>query len=226
MIVRFNDISNLEAIGPNRMFVNPAAEDKPEEFIIDMAQIQHKGQVGFTYRAQLDQSQFALEVPIVINAVWRSANDKLQLLVNYTLNPALSFDSLSLSNVYIIAHYEGPHAVGVKGKPMPVHSSRSNTAIWRLDDLLLTKGVTQKVIAQFPGPSGTLLKSGIVEVKWEIKNASTLYSPFGSGASLSRAGLPATDPDRDPFADENWVPIQTTKRIVAGKYEAQPNTDS
>jgi hypothetical protein len=79
-----------------------------------------------------------------------------------------------------------------------------------------------------------LPEPGHIDAKWELQGSAAL--PLGSGISLSRfvssKGKGKEESD-DPFADEsianpttvtltgNWVEVETSKKLIAGKYEAR-----
>lgn len=99
---------------------------------------------------------------------------------------------------------------------------------WRLGDLTLSHE-WHKVICRFVGAPGAVPEPGHAEAKWEVQSAAELMLPSRISLSRLEAGKGKEPLDAsDPFADESlspaggsWVAIQSSKKLVAGKYEAQ-----
>lgn len=98
---------------------------------------------------------------------------------------------------------------------------------WRLGDLSLSQD-WHKVICRFVGAPGAVPEPGHAEARWEVQSAAEHLLPSRIGFSRLEAGKGKEVLDAaDPFADEsvpaggNWVAIESSKKLVAGKYETQ-----
>lgn len=236
--IRINNFTQLEAIGPNRIFVQSVPE-KPDEFTVEISHMA-KTTTVFNYRVHSENAtSLAQHVPLVIKTVWKPAGDKIGLLLQYSLNPQFTVDGpVSLRGLTLVATYEGK-AAGVQSKPPGTHLKDRRLVYWRLGDVALTAGAWEKIVCRVVGADGTEPKAGHVEAKWEY--SVTEDTVVGSGISVSRLEegkgkdkekLPEV-PEGDPFADENtpstpsfppsgqWVELPSTRKLISGKYEAR-----
>jgi hypothetical protein len=225
----------LEAIGPNRTFIHPVSTDKSDEFTIDLAPISTRSSVGFTYKGHSDDSNVLGQGPLIIKPAWQQLSDKLQLLVEYSVNPASGLETINFQNFVIVAHYEGSRASAVQTKPSGTHLKEQKLVYWRLGDITLS-AKPNKVICRFAGFEGAVPIPGRIEARWEIQSLVAGTYAFGSGISLSRLEISkgkekeVVVKEDDPFADEgvsgtlpagqSWVDVQVARKFVSGKYEA------
>ena len=242
--IRINNFSNLEVIGPNRIFVHNEAPEQPDQFSLDVSHIS-KTATGFTYRVHSDDaaerpalSEYA---PLLLRPAWKPQGDKLGLLLQYCLNPASRLAGpVTLHNVVLVATYEGARASGVQTKPAGTHLKEKHLVYWRLGDVTLTSE-SQKIVCRVIGAEGAEPKPGHIEARWEYAAASADPdgAAFASGISISRLeetkgkGKEEPAPERDPFADEEnpvspglapdqrWGEVPLVKRLVSGRYEAR-----
>lgn len=227
----------MEAIGPNRTFIHPVSTEKSDEFTIDLAPISAKNSIGFTYKGHSDDSNAFGQGPLVIKPTWQQLSDKLQLLVEYSVNPSSGLETINFQNFVIVAHYEGARAGAVQSKPSGTHLKEQKLVYWRLGDITLTTK-PHKVICRFTGSEGSVPTPGRIETRWEIQNLVSGSYAFGSGISLSRLELSkgkekeVVAKEDDPFADEDatpltsagtWVDVEVARKFVSGKYEAVVN---
>jgi len=237
LAIRINDFPTLEAIGPNRTFIHPISPDKPDEFTVDISPSSRpKSSVAFTYRVHIEDANMVSHVPLLIKPSWKAQGDKLGLVIEYCLNPAMQVNNgeLIFSNLVLVAFYEGSRASGCQTKPTGTHLKEKSLVYWRLGDLSLDKE-WHKVICRFIGSEGAEVKPGHIEARWEV-HGSRLH-PSISGISISRLeARKAKEKEEtvDPFADDSapsanagssseivkWVEIETTKKYISGKYEA------
>lgn len=233
--IRINNFTNLSTIGPNRAFV-ANVESSPDEFSLDVSQL-NVTSPAFTYNvhAEDDAASLASQCPIFLSPAWKPQGDKLNLILQYRLNPSCTLPRpVTLSNVIFVASYEGARASGVQTKPTGVHLKDKHLVYWRLGDMTLPDDWS-KIICRVVGERNAEPRPGPVEVRWEYHVAD---GQLGSGISVSRLADvkgkgKATDgvTASDPFADEgglttprearSWadVPLMTT--LVSGKYEAK-----
>jgi hypothetical protein len=222
----------LEAIGPNRTFIHPVSTDKSDEFTIDLAPISTRSAVGFTYKGHSDEANVLGQGPLIIKPSWQQLSDKLQLLVEYSVNPASGLETINFQNFVIVAHYDGSRASTVQTKPSGTHLKEQKLVYWRLGDITLTVK-PNKVICRFAGAEGAVPNPGRIEARWEIQNLVSGTYVFGSGISLSRLevgkgkGKEVALKEEDPFADEDvgvegrkWRDVEVVRKFVSGKYEA------
>lgn len=231
--VRINEFSNLEAVGPNRIFVHPT--DTAGEYIIDTA---HPSRMtpAFTYKLASNSTSLSRHVPLLLKTDWRPQGDKLGLLLQYSLNPECKVEgSLLLSNVVVFATYIG-RAASAQLKPSGTHLKERHIVYWRLGDVTLVSGSWEKIVCRIIGVEGGEVKPGHVQARWE-------HSPFegselGSGITLSRLDegkgkekMVAELDDDNPFADETsalpippepqWINLFCKVKTIGGKYEAR-----
>lgn len=235
--IRVNNFPNLEAIGPNRIFVHNVSPDRPDEFSLDLSHLHNKTSPAFTYRVHIpggDSASLAEHAPLLLRPAWKPQGDKLGLLLQYSLNPAFRVSGpITLHNVVFVATYEGARASGVQTKPSGTHLKDRHLVYWRLGDVTLTSE-PQKIVCRIVGAENAEPKPGHVEARWE-------YSPpegavVGSGISISAlAESKGKEKEKeeadDPFADEGlaspdlpdaqrWVDVSLVRKMVGGKYDA------
>jgi hypothetical protein len=202
------------------------SDEKPDEFTIDVSSISPKSAVAFTYRVHIDDANLAAQGPLLLKPAWKPQGDKLALVIEYSLNPAYSSEPVSFHNLVLIAYYRGARATGCQTKPTGTHIKEKSLVYWRLGELTLNQE-WHKVICRFVGAESAVPEPSHIEAKWEVQ--SSLGHPLPSGISLSRleAGKGKDKEEIDPFADDsvspagNWVEIETSKKLVGGKYEAK-----
>lgn len=230
-IIRINEYSNLEAIGPNRTFIHPSSAEKPDEFTLDMAALSSKSSIAFTYRVHIDESTMARQAPLLLKAAWKPQDDKLGLVLEYSLNPACGVESVLVNNLVLVAVYQGTRGSACQTKPTGTHIKEKQLVYWRLGDMTLD-AKTHKIVARIIGQDGVAPEPGHIEARWEVNGASSA-SGIGSGITVSRLeagkGKERELTEDDPFADETlnvepsagWVGVETQRRFVSGKYEAR-----
>lgn len=232
--IRINNFPNLEAIGPNRTFIHAASPDKPEEFAVDLAHVHPKPAVAFTYRVHIDDSNTSTQGPLLLKPAWKPQGDKLGLLIEYSLNPAWGSESVSFTNLVLVATYQGARAAGCQTKPTGTHLKEKSLVYWRLGDVTLGPE-THKVICRFIGAEGAVPEPGHINARWEIQAGGPVPSQ-GSGISISRLEISKgkeKEESSDPFADDSisnfmappspdkWTELETSRKFVSGKYEAR-----
>lgn len=231
-IVRINNFTNLEKIGPNRIFVQNTSPDQPDQFSLDMSHL-NKTAPAFSYRVFAPESEplsLGQNAPLLLNPVWKPQGDKLGLLIQYQLNPSTHLTApVSLHNVVIFATYEG-RATGAQTKPSGTHLRDKHLVYWRLGDITLTPE-PQKIICRIIGAEGIEPAAGHVETRWEYTVPEG--GAAGSGISISRlqeskgkgkevmSNDPFADEDTTQAADQTWVDVPMTRKLVGGKYQAR-----
>ncbi|KAH8899765.1 hypothetical protein GQ53DRAFT_201130 [Thozetella sp. PMI_491] len=234
--IRLNRFPNLDAIGPNRVFVGNTPS--PDEFNLDLSHLSVTSP-AFTYRVHAEaESTLAQHCPLSVHPIWKPQGDKLGLLLQYRLNPDSVFPKpVTLSNVVFVARYEG-RASGVQTKPSGTHLKEKHLIYWRLGDITLTDSYA-KIICRIVGEQHHEPQPGQVEVRWDYSPPSTAED-IGSGISVSRlvegkGKEKATDDaeEEDPFADDRgpqspplkdgrtWADVSLARKLVSGKYEAK-----
>lgn len=226
--IRINQFARLEKIGPNRIFVQNASIEHPDQFALDLAHIP-KTSTAFSYRVFSDDSNpLALSgfVPLLLRPAWKPQGDKLGLLLQYQLNPSCLLPGpVTLHNVVIVATYDGK-ATGAQTKPSGTHLKDKHLVYWRLGDVALTSEA-QKIVCRVLGAEGTEPAPGHIEARWEYASAGTVAT--ASGISVSRQVLDkGKAKESDPFADtdasengQGWADVPLTRKLVSGKYEGQ-----
>ncbi|TVY54391.1 Cytoskeletal protein syp1 [Lachnellula cervina] len=223
--VRINNFQSLEVIGPNRTFIHPVSSDITDQYTIDLNAISSRSIPAFTYRVHTDDSNVTSQGPLLLKPAWKPQGDKLNLLIEYSLNPACGVTSLTFTNLVLMAIYTGARPTACQTKPTGTHLSARSLVYWRLGDVTLTHE-PHKVICRLVGAS----EPGNVEAKWEVH--SEIGEGVGSGISLSRfeagKGKEREVDIDDPFADEglaspvgNWIDVPLARKFVSGKYEAR-----
>ncbi|KAI0594552.1 Fes/CIP4 domain-containing protein [Biscogniauxia sp. FL1348] len=230
--IRINNYSNLDVIGPNRIFVTSTGPEHPDQFTLDRSHLQ-KTTIGFSYRlhmgAEVPQTEFA---PILLNPAWKPQGDKLGLLLQYKPNPAFKFaasnPNFQIHNLVIFATYDGK-ASGAQTKPSGTHLKDKHIVYWRLGDLTLSPTMDwQKLVCRIVGEQGAEPKPGTVEARWECTLPSG--ADVGDGISISMLeegkGKEVELTNDDPFADESspeekWVDVPAARKLISGKYEAR-----
>jgi len=180
----------------------------------------------------IDDANVRAHTPLLLKAAWKPQGEKLNLIVEYSLDPRWGSDPVTFTNLVIVAIYQGGRATGCQTKPTGTHLKEKSLVYWRLGEVTLTQEV-HKVICRFVGTEGALPQPGHIEAKWELHTALPIT---GSGISLSRLE-PSKGKQKeetvDPFADDsianfmaagsigNWVELETNRKYVSGKYEAR-----
>jgi hypothetical protein len=214
--------------------------DKPGEYSVQLSQIKRTN-CAFKYKVHTEPSNLNSYIPLLLKPAWKPTGDKLGVVVEYSLNPAYSLEPLRLNNLTLIVSYEGAKAISAQTRPSGTHVKDKNVVFWRIGDVLLEPGVTQKVLGRLLGDQGGQPLPGVVEAKWEIAVPSG--SLVGSGLGVSwKAGVPGEGKGKgteaDPFADEDagkdaegekegngWTRIMSVRKIVSGKYDAITGAD-
>ncbi|KAJ6789211.1 hypothetical protein PWT90_06802 [Aphanocladium album] len=230
--IRINNFARLEKIGPNRIFVQNASIEHPDQFALELSHIP-KTSTAFSYRVFADESNpLSLSgfVPLLIRPAWKPQGDKLGLLLQYQLNPSCTLPGpLTLHNVVFVATYDG-RAAGAQTKPSGTHLKDKHLVYWRLGDVTLTNDA-QKIVCRILGADGTEPTPGHIEARWEYVTA----GPVATASGISVVRLAADDKGKgkevahDPFADvdaasfheQNWVDVPLTRKLVSGKYESK-----
>jgi len=200
--------------------------------MIDLLPISSKPSVAFTYRVHVDEANLPSQGPLVLKPAWKPQGDKLTLVLEYRLNPAC-IEPVTFNSLVLLAVYRGARAIGCKTKPTGTHIKEKSLVYWRLGEVTLTHE-WHNVICRFTGAEGAVPEPGHIEARWEVQGSAG--QSFGSGITLSRLE-PSKGKEKeesvDPFADElifspapffptsNWVEIETSKKLVSGKYEAR-----
>ena len=222
---------------------NSAASD---EFTVDLSQLSVTTP-AFTYRVHADdETALASQCPLVIKPTWKPQGDKLGLFLEYRLNPDSGLARpVTLSNVVLVATYEGARASGVQTKPSGTHLKEKHLVYWRLGDVTLDE-TWQKVICRVIGEQNAEPMPGHIEARWEYVPAGVKGQAGGAagcGISVSRVveskgKEKAVDADEeDPFADDKggqlsplsakfrdprkWVDVPLVTRLTGGKYEGR-----
>lgn len=194
-----------------------------------------KSAVGFKYRVHVDESNLRSKAPILLKSAWKPQGDKLGLVIEYKLNPAItSSGSVTIHSLVLVGNYTGAKATGCQTKPTGTHMKEKSLIYWRLGDVTLTSdGAWQKVVARLTGFGGAAPQPGLLEARWEISSST---GEVGSGLGVSRLEVGGrVKEESDPFADESaatpttatseesgsWVHVQSVRKIVSGKYEAK-----
>ncbi|KAH8592875.1 Muniscin C-terminal mu homology domain-containing protein [Bisporella sp. PMI_857] len=228
--IRINNFPNLEAIGPNRTFMHQISEESSDEYKVDISAISPKSATAFTYKVHIDEDKLASQGPLTLRSAWKRQGDNLGLIIYYSLNSAYASEAV-LHNLIILAFSDGPKAAGCQAKPSPTFYKEKSLVVWQLGTVTL-KPEQQKIVCKLSGAADATPEPGHIEARWEIQ--STNGNPLGSGISLSRlqpgkGKEKEKEPSDDPFADDSvssavtgtWVEIETSKKLVAGKYEAR-----
>ncbi|KAK5661208.1 hypothetical protein OQA88_11099 [Cercophora sp. LCS_1] len=245
--IRLNNFPHLDSIGPNRVFVSNTTS--PDEFTVDVSHLSVTSP-AFTYRLHAeDDATFAAHCPLLLHPVWKPQADKLDLLLQYRLNPDSPLPRpVTLSNVVFVATYEGARASGVRTKPSGTHLKEKHVVYWRLGDVTLTDDWS-KIICRVIGEQNAEPQPGHIEVRWDygpvtatageeaVKagsdiSVSRLMETKGKGKEKEESG---EDEEEDPFADDKgplspaltvkdsrtWNEVPLVRRLVSGKYEAK-----
>lgn len=177
--------------------------------------------------------------------MWKSQGDKLGVVVDYSLNEAYSSEPLTLSNLTLIVSYEGAKAISAQTRPSGTHVKEKSLVFWRLGDVLLEPGVTNKVLGRLLGDQGGHVLPGVVEAKWEIAVPAETVVGSGIGVSwktgvaeeIEGKGKGPENAEPDPFADEDaakgadsgeangWTKIESVRKVTSGKYDAITGAD-
>lgn len=235
-LIRLNNFSILESIGPNRIFVTNTNPEQPDQFTLDLSHVrQRQATVGFSYRLHIDAETPPTEhLPILFNPAWKPQGDKLGLLLQYKLNPAFKFaasDGLQLHNLVLFATYEG-NSSGAQTKPSGTHLKDKHLVYWRLGDVTLKPSQEwQKIVCRIVGEQNAEPKPGAVEARFEFSPQMTGEAPEGliSVSKLEEGkGKEVELNDDDPFADASgsegegrWVDVPTVRKVFSGKFEAK-----
>lgn len=193
--------------------------------------------VGFTYRVHSDDAAvpppLASRVPLLLRTAWKPVGDKLGLVLEYSLNPALAglaSDPLPFQNLYLVATYEG-RASSAQTRPPSTHLRDKHMVYWRVADASarLVPGEWHKLVCRIsaaPSPAGEAapeqLKPGRIEARWEYAPPAAMAESGDSTGTITLSKLEegaegkgkekatADSEDDDPFADEQLSPMPST----------------
>ncbi|KAL2061030.1 hypothetical protein VTL71DRAFT_9082 [Oculimacula yallundae] len=230
--IRINNFPAMEAIGPNRTFIHPVSEQKPDEFTIDLSPLSSKPSVAFTYRVHVDEATMTTQGPLLLKQSWKLQGEKLGLVIEYSLNPAFSSEPVAFTNLVLVGMYEGARATACQTKPTGTHIKEKSLVYWRIGDVTLSHD-WHKIICRVSGTEGAMPEPGHVEARWEIVNPAN--TPTGSEISISRfeqSKGKGKEENDDPFADAtspglpvtplgNWIDVGMQRKLISGKYEAR-----
>ncbi|ATY62590.1 Fes CIP4 domain-containing [Cordyceps militaris] len=235
--IRINNFARLEKIGPNRIFVQNASIEHPDQFALDLAHIS-KTSTAFSYRVFADEASNPLAlrgfVPLLLKPAWKPQGDKLGLLLQYQRSPACTLPGpLTLHNVVVVATYDG-RATGAQTKPSGTHLKDRHLVYWRLGDVVLPEDpdTAQRIVCRILGADGAEPRPGHVEARWEYLTSGSAATASGiSVARLAEVKGKEVATASDPFADadtapdtpplQNWVDVPLTRKLVSGKYESK-----
>ena len=218
--IKINNYASLEKIGPNRIFVQNASPDQPDQYALDLSQLA-KTSIGFSYRVFADDSDataLGKHAPLVLKPAWKPQDDKLGVLLQYHLNPSSELAGpVTLHNVVFVVRYEG-RATAVQTKPSGTHLKDKHLVYWRIGDVTLTSDV-QKIVCRIVGADGVCPTQSHVEARWEYTAAADQV--VGSGISVSRLDKGKGKEMYDPFADisQTWQDVPMARKLAGGKYE-------
>ncbi|KAG0649368.1 Suppressor of profilin [Hyphodiscus hymeniophilus] len=227
--IRINNFTSLDAIGENRTFIHPVSEEKPDEFTLALAPISTKPMTGFNYRVHVDETNLSSQTPLLIKPTWNlSRNDRFDFIVEYRLNPAYSTEPVTFHNFGIIARYTGGRPTACQSKPSGTFKAQQSCVYWRWAEMTLTNE-PRKLVCRLIVAEGAMPVPSHIDAKWEMQGSA-------AGLSLSRLD-PGKGKDKeesvDPFADDtiaspapvtptgNWAEIETSRKLITGKYEAR-----
>lgn len=172
-------------------------------------------------------------MPLLLRTAWKPVGDKLGLVLEYSLNPALAglsspTDPLPFQNLFLVATYEG-RASAAQTRPPSTHLRDKHMVYWRIADSSLVPGEWHKLVCRITaaaspaGEQAPELKPGKVEARWEYVPPPRTDATDGAGfITLSRLEEGAEgkgkekatgeDEEHDPFADEQLSPLPSTTR--------------
>lgn len=214
---------------------------QPGEYGVQLSELKRTN-CAFKYKVHADPSNLNALIPLLIKPTWKPAGDKLGVVIEYSLNPAYSAQSLVLSNLTLIVSYEGAKAISAQTRPSGTHVKDKNLVFWRLGDVLLEPGSTNKVLGRLLGDQGGQVLPGLVEAKWEIAVPAGKVVGSGIGVSWKTGAADEVEgkgkgPAADPFADEDAVKsadvgevngykiIESVRKVISGKYDAITGAD-
>ncbi|KFX91770.1 hypothetical protein O988_07597 [Pseudogymnoascus sp. VKM F-3808] len=237
--IRLFNFAGLEAIAPNKAFLSETGQ--PGEYGVQLSELKRTN-CAFKYKVHADPSNLNALIPLLIKPTWKPSGDKLGVVIEYSLNPAYSAQSLVLSNLTLIVSYEGAKAISAQTRPSGTHVKDKNLVFWRLGDVLLEPGSTNKVLGRLLGDQGGQVLPGLVEAKWEIAVPAGNVVGSGIGVSWKTGAADEVEgkgkgPAADPFADEDAVKsadvgevngykiIESVRKVISGKYDAITGAD-
>lgn len=235
--IRINNFSSLERIGPNRIFVQNASLEQPDQFALDLSHLA-KTAIAFSYKVFAEESDppsLAKHAPLSLKLAWKPQDDKLGLLLQYQRNPDSGFTApVTLHKVVLVARYGGK-AASAQTKPSGTHLKEKHLVYWRLGDVTLTD-VPQKIVCRVVGADGVCPTAGHAEARWEY--AASGGDVVGSGISVSRLAdkgkgkdvVAGGEDDDDPFSDaespapassQAWIDVPVSRKLVGGEYQGR-----
>ncbi|TQV92696.1 Fes/CIP4 domain-containing protein [Cordyceps javanica] len=236
--IRINDFARLEKIGPNRIFVQNASAEHPDQFTLDLSHISRTS-AAFSYRVFSDDSSpLALGsfVPLLLKPAWKPQGDKLGLLLQYQRNPSCTLPGpLTLHNVVVVATYDG-RAAGAQTKPSGTHLKDKHLVYWRLGDVTLpdaagsADAAANRIVCRILGVDGAEPTPGHIEARWEYITPGPVATASGISVARLAEGKGKEVASSDPFADadaasdtarQSWVDVPLTRKLVSGKYESK-----
>lgn len=248
-VVRLDNFALLEKVAANPQFVTEASktdDGKRGEYSVAVEKIARAvPTVAFKYQLHLSPSDPSSYSPVLFRPKWKLEEFQASVIVLYSVNPEFvdkaASGSLHLKNVVITVNLDlspedettkQPREV-VRATGAVMHPNtgalfrRKNSAVvWKIPELEVQAGSEEKLLARFT-TSASWPRQGRVEAKFEHH---TTDSASRLGVSLAETASSATE--HDPFADDgstppqsasistSWKPVQTVRKLAAGKYVA------
>ncbi|KAL1893366.1 Suppressor of Profilin deletion [Sporothrix stenoceras] len=244
--IRMNNFPLLEAIGPNRIFVQNTSSS--DQFTLDTSHLQHKATAAFTFRAHAENdTSLAAHCPVQFKPTWTTAKNQLRLILQYRLNPssrlAASGEPVVLRNVMFKATYDG-QAISFLAKPTATHFKDKHFAYWRLGEVTLTSAWSRITCIVKTEEGAPVPKPGHLEARWEyLVPDGVIAEDDATTISISQlqpasSTLPEEDEEeKDPFADDSvpspeapngsgstvplWTIVPTSRQFISGEYVAK-----
>ncbi|KAI7973635.1 hypothetical protein EIK77_004241 [Talaromyces pinophilus] len=248
-IVRLDNFSLLEKVAANPHFVTEVSktdDEKRGEYTVAVEKIARAvPTVAFKYQLHLSPPDLSSYSPVLFRPVWNLEEFQASVIVFYSVNPRFvdkaASGSLYLKNVVITVNLDlSPEdettkqpreVVRATGAVMYPNTNalfrRKHSAVaWKIPELEVRAGSEEKLLARFT-TSASWPRKGRVEAKFEHH---TTDSTSRLGVSLAETAASGTE--HDPFADDGstppqsasisttWKPIQTVRKLAAGKYVA------
>lgn len=159
--------------------------------------------------------------PIVVHPVWRFEAHQASVMLTIKLAPHIAEQlqpgqSVEVSELSVSVAITGALATGALSKPQGTFNKEKARISWRFKDpIQLSSTSEEKLVARFLTTSEAKESDHGVVLKFTINNDN------GGKLITSNVELESQNfTDDDPFAQETWSPVPSTKTLVAGSYSA------
>lgn len=210
--LKIHGAENFDKVIPNNQFLKQIDHN---EFEITPTSILSRTLGGLKYLIKNTTA------PIVVHPVWRFEPHQSSVMLTIKLSPNFAEQlqpgqTVEINELSVSVAITGALATGALSKPQGTFNKEKGRISWRFKDpIQLSSTSEEKLVARFLTSSEAKESDHGVVLKFSINNEN------GGKLITSNVELESQNfTDDDPFAQETWTPVPSTKTLVAGSYSA------